>query len=174
MSSLASGIIVIASFLLASAIMFGTFLTVSTTQSQSLKDLGKTNREKIGSSISITSAIVSAAVAGVSTDLTLEVNNTGSQSVADFSEMDVIVQYTDSLDNLVQKYLTYSASGYGDNEWTNPITGVTPDTFNPRMWDPDETFTINLKLAPEVKSATSVLVVVITPKAASDQTLISN
>jgi len=174
MSSLASGIIVIASFLLASVIMFGTFLTVSTTQSQSLKDLGKTNKEKIGSSISITSAIVSAAVAGVSTDLTLEVNNTGSQSVADFSEMDVIVQYTDSSDNLVQKYLTYSASGYGDNEWTNPITGVTPDTFNPRMWDPDETFTINLKLAPEVKSATSVLVVVITPKAASDQTLISN
>lgn len=174
MSSLASGIIVIASFLLASVIMFGTFLTMSTTQSQSLKDLGKTNKEKIGSSISITSAIVSAAVAGVSTDLTLEVNNTGSQSVADFSEMDVIVQYTDSSDNLVQKYLTYSASGYGDNEWTNPITGVTPDTFNPRMWDPDETFTINLKLAPEVKSATSVLVVVITPKAASDQTLISN
>ena len=174
MSSLASGIIVIASFLLASVIMFGTFLTMSTTQSQSLKDLGNTNKEKIGSSISITSAIVSAASAGVSTDLTLEVNNTGSQSVADFSEMDVIVQYTDSSDNLVQKYLTYSVSGYGDNEWTNPITGVTPDTFNPRMWDPDETFTINLRLAPEVKSGTSALVVVITPKAASDQTSISN
>jgi archaellin len=174
MSSLASGIIVIASFLLASVIMFGTFLTMSTTQSQSLKDLGNTNKEKIGSSISITSAIVSAASAGVSTDLTLEVDNTGSQSVADFSEMDVIVQYTDSSDNLVQKYLTYSASGYDDNEWTNPITGVTPDTFNPRMWDPDETFTINLRLAPEVKSGTSALVVVITPKAASDQTSISN
>ena len=174
MSSLASGIIVIASFLLASVIMFGTFLTMSTTQSQSLKDLGNINKEKIGSSISITSAIVSAASAGVSTDLTLTVNNTGSQSVADFSEMDVIVQYTDSSDNLVQKYLIYSASGYGDNEWTNPITGVTPDTFNPRMWDPDETFTINLRLAPEVKSGTSALVVVITPKAASDQTSISN
>lgn len=174
MSSLASGIIVIASFLLSSVIMFGTFLTMSTDQSQSLKDLGKISKEKLGSSISISSAAVAGSSPGVSTDMTLQVNNTGSQSVADFSEMDVIIQYTDSSDNLVQKYLSYNAAGAGNNEWTNPVTGVTPDTFNPRMWDPDETFTIDLRVAPDVKSGTSALVVVSTPKAASDQTSISN
>jgi hypothetical protein len=102
------------------------------------------------------------------------VDNTGSQSVANFSQMDVIVQYTDSSDNLVRRYLPFNAAGVGDNQWTNPVAGVTPDTLNPRMWDPDETFTINLRVAPEVKAGTSVVVVVATPRAASDQTLVSN
>lgn len=154
--------------------MFGTFLAMSAAQSQSLKDLGKISKEKVGSSISITSAAVAASSPGVSTDMTVQVNNTGSQSVADFSEMDVIVQYTDSSNNLVRKYLAYNPAGVGSNQWTNPLTGVTPDTFNPRMWDPDETFTINLRVAPDVKSGTSALVVVGTPQSATDQTSVSN
>ncbi len=174
MSSLVAGIMVIASFLLASVIMFGTFLTMSTTQSQSLKDLGQISKAKVGSTISITSASVTASVTGSNTDLTLSVDNTGSQSVADFSQMDLIVQYTDSSDQQVQTYLAYNASGLGDNQWTNPVSGITPDTFNPRMWDPDETFTINLRVAPDVKSGTSAVVVVSSPKAATDQTSISN
>lgn len=154
--------------------MFGTFLAMSTAQSQSLKDLGKLSQEKLGSSISISSAGVAGTSPGVSTDITVAVDNTGSQSVADFSEMDVIVQYTDSGDNLVRKYLSYNASGLGSNQWTSPLTGVTPDSFNPGMWDPDETFTINLRVAPDVKTGTSALVVVGTPRAASDRALVSN
>lgn len=165
---------VIASFLLAAVIMFGTFLNISTEQSQSFKDLGKISQDKVNSVISITTGSVTASVTGSSTDMTLAVDNTGSESVADFSEMDVIVQYTDSSDNLVRQYLNYSAVGFGNNEWTNPVTGVSPDTFNPRMWDSDETFTINLRVAPDVKSGTSALVVVGTPRAANDQTLVSN
>ncbi len=165
---------VIASFLLASVIMFGTFLTISTTQSESLKDLGKISKEKVGSAISITSASVTDSVPGTRTDMRVAVDNTGSQSVASFDQMDVIVQYTDSSNNLVRKYLAYNASGAGDNQWTNPVTGVSPDTFNPRMWDPDETFTIDLRVAPDVKSGTSALVVVSTPRAAIDQTSVSN
>lgn len=165
---------VIASFLLASVIMFGTFLNMSSNQSQSLKDLGKISQEKVNSVISITTASVSSSSPGVNTEITLAVANTGSESVADFSDMDVIVQYTDSSDNLVRKYLTYNSAGVADNQWTNPVTGVTPDTFNPRMWDSDETFTIDLRVAPDVKSGTSALVVVGTPRAASDQALVSN
>jgi len=174
MSSLVAGIVVIASFLLASVIMFGTFLNMSTHQSQSLKDLGKISQQKVNSVISISNGSVTSSLSGSNTDITLAVDNTGSESVADFSEMDVIVQYTDSSDNLVRKYLAYNAAGVGDNQWTNPVTGVTPDTFNPRMWDSDETFTINLRLVPDVKAGTSALVVVGTPRAASDQVLVGN
>ena len=106
--------------------------------------------------------------------MTLLVDNIGSQSVQSFNEMDVIVRYTDSADATVLKYLAYSDGGAGDNQWTNPVTGITPDTFNPRMWDPDETMTIELRVAPSVKPGTSALVVVNTPKAARDQTSISN
>jgi len=174
MSSLVAGIMVIASFLLASVIMFGTSLNMSTDQSQSLKDLGKISRQKVNSGISISSASVTSSLTGSNTEIALAVDNTGSESVADFGEMDVIVQYTDSSDNLVRKYLAYNPAGVGDNQWTNPVTGVTPDTFNPRMWDSDETLTINLRVAPDVKSGTSALVVVGMPRAASDQALVEN
>ncbi len=172
MSALIAGVLVIATFLLASVLMFGTFLTSSSTQAQSLKDLGRINSKRVGSAISITSGTV--ASTGSGTNMTILVDNTGSQSVGNLGQMDVIVQYTDSDDAQVGKYLTYLSSGLGDNQWTNPVTGITPDTFNPRMWDPDETLTINLRVVPAVKAGTSALVVVNTPWATGDQTSVSN
>ncbi len=172
MSALIAGVLVIATFLLASVLMFGTFLTSSASQAQSLKDMGRVNLERTGSAISIISATVTSTGSG--TNLTVLLDNTGSRSVGNFAQMDVIVQYTDPDDDQVGVYLTYLASGLGDNQWTNPVTGITPDTFNPRMWDPDETLTINLRLVPAVKVGTSALVVVATPWATGDQTTVSN
>ena len=174
MSIVISGVLIISAFLLASVLMFGTFLTTSGTQAQSIKTLGTLNQQKAGSKISITSGTVTASVTGSGTDMTLLIDNIGSQSVQSFEEMDVIVQYTDSADLIVLKYLAYNEGGAGDNQWTNPVTGITPDTFNPRMWDPDEIMTLELKVVPQVKQGTSALVVVNTPKAARDQTSISN
>ena len=174
MSIVISGVLIISSFLLASVLMFGSFLTTSSTQAESIRDLGKLNQQKAGSEISITSGIVTASITGSHTDITLLVDNIGSQSVQSFDEMDVIAQYTDSADATVLKYLAYSDGGPGVNQWTNPVTGITPDTFNPRMWDPDETMTIKLRVAPPVKQGTSALVVVNTPKASRDQTSASN
>jgi hypothetical protein len=88
--------------------------------------------------------------------------------------MDVIVQYTDSSDNLVRRSLGYNDSGIGNNQWTQGVPGVTPDILNPGMWDSDETFTMDLRVAPDVKSGTSAVIVVGTPQAASDQTSVSN
>lgn len=174
MSVVISGILVITSFILASVLMFGTFLTTSTTQSQSLKDLAKINREKVGSAIDITSGSVTSTVTGSNTDIRLLVGNTGSQLVPDLSEMDVIVQYTDDSGNLVLGYLTYNSGGAGDNEWTSPPGGIAPDDFNPNIWDPDEVLTIDLRVASSVKWDTSALVVVATARAATDQISVTN
>jgi len=175
MSIVISGVLIISSFLLASVLMFSTFLTTSSTQAESIRNLGRLNQQKAGSEIRITSGTVTASVTGSGTDMTLLIDNTGSQSVQSFDEMDVIVQYTDITDTTVLKYLTYNDGGAGENQWTNPATGgITPDTYNPRMWDPDETMTIELRVLPLVKQGTLALVVVSTPKAAGDQTLVSN
>lgn len=175
MSIVISGVLIISSFLLASVLMFGSFLTTSSTQAESIRNLGRLNQQKAGSEIRITSGTVTASVTGSGTDMTLLIDNTGSQSVQSFDEMDVIVQYTDITDTTVLKYLTYNDGGAGENQWTNPATGgITPDTYNPRMWDPDETMTIELRVLPLVKQGTWALVVVSTPKAAGDQTLVSN
>ncbi|PKB79128.1 MAG: hypothetical protein BZY88_14970 [SAR202 cluster bacterium Io17-Chloro-G9] len=160
MSVIVPGILTITVFLLASGLMFGTFLTASATQGESLKDLTVTNTSRVGNSLNITSAAVDTAGSG---DLTVAVNNTGSQSTAVFSRMDVILEYTDTSDNAVVTYLEYSSAALGNNQWTVRSDGISPDTFNPKMWDSDEVMTIDILVAPAVKAGTAALVAVATP-----------
>jgi hypothetical protein len=174
MSSLIPGILIIATFLAASVIMFGTFLSTSTTQSESLRELGRINRERAGSIIVVSDASITLSVAGVSTDMTILVDNIGSQPVGSFSRMDVIVQYTDSSDNEVGRYLSYDPASVGNNQWTIPNGGIDPDILNPGMWDPDETLTLELRIAPDMKVDTAAVVTIATPRGASAQTTVSN
>ena len=174
MSSLISGFLIIATFLVSSILIFGTFLTTSVTQSESLKEMAKYTKERSGGEISITSAAVTNPSTGSGTELTLVVDNTGSQSAVRFNQMDVIIEYTDTADNPVRSYLDYSAAGVGDNQWTSSITGSTPDTFNPNLWDPDESFALDLRVSPEIKTGTSALVVINTPQGVGDQTTLTN
>ena len=51
-------------------------------------------------------------------ELTVELKNTGFTTIFDFSQMDFIVEYLDSLDNDVITSLTYTTGALGNNEWT--------------------------------------------------------
>ena len=171
MGTILGGFIVISSFLVASALMFNSFLVGSLTQSQSMKDMTQTNSRREGSGLNITGAAVY--TAGGS-DVWVHVDHTGSQTVADFSEMDVIIQYTDTSDKLILNHLGYNAGGLDDNEWTVGVTGVQPDSFNPRMWDSDEELTVDLRVSPAIKAGTTAWVVVATPWGVNDQSSITN
>ena len=171
MSVIAPGIMVITVFLLASALMFGTFLTASATQGDSLKDLATVNTAQAGDSLNITNAVVDNPDTG---DLTITVDNTGSQSTPDFSRMDVILEYIDASSNAVVIYIDYSTSAPGNNEWTIPESGISPDSFNPNMWDPDEVLTIDILVSPAVKSNTAATVAVVTPWGISDTSPVTN
>ncbi|MCH2518168.1 MAG: hypothetical protein MK210_08185 [Dehalococcoidia bacterium] len=171
MGTILGGFIVISSFLVASALMFNSFLVGSLAQSQSMKDMTRTNSSREGSGLNITGAAVY--TAGGS-DVWVHVDHTGSQTVADFSEMDVIIQYTDTSDNLILNHLGYNAGGLDDNEWTVGVTGVQPDSFNPRMWDSDEELTVDLRVSPAIKAGTTAWVVVATPWGVNDQSSITN
>lgn len=171
MGTILGGFIVISAFLVASALMFNSFLVGSLAQSQSMKDMTQTNSRREGSGLNITGAAVY--TAGGS-DVWVHVDHTGSQTVADFSEMDVIIQYTDTSDNLILNHLGYNAGGLDDNEWTVGVTGVQPDSFNPRMWDSDEELTVDLRVSPAIKAGTTAWVVVATPWGVNDQSSITN
>ena len=171
MGTILGGFIVISAFLVASALMFNSFLVGSLAQSRSMKDMTQTNSRREGSGLNITGAAVY--TAGGS-DVWVHVDHTGSQSVADFSEMDVIIQYTDTSDNLILNHLGYNAGGLDDNEWTVGVTGVQPDSFNPRMWDSDEELTVDLRVSPAIKAGTTAWVVVGTPWGVNDQSSITN
>ena len=151
--------------------MFGTILSGTVDQTQASKDRAVINKQLAGSALNITSAAVDTPGGG---DVTVVVHNTGSESVFEFADMDVVIRYTDVSDNSRLTYLTFDAVAAGVNEWTVPTTGVQPDSFNPNAWDSDEVLTIDIQVDPLIKSGAPAQVVVGTPQGVADQSDLTN
>ena len=95
---------------------------------------------------------------------TATVANNGETVVTDFTEMDILVQYTDSGDNQVASRLVYTSN------WT---IGISPDDRDPNAWNPGETATITFTLLLALKDNTRGTVVVVTPQGVVDASYFS-
>lgn len=105
------------------------------------------------------------------TDIELEVANTGSVAIGDYTKMDVLVDYRSEEGDQVTRRLSYAAGTPGDNEWT--LSGLAPDEHHPQVWNPDETATLTLRIVPAAKSGDDGTVVVVTLQGASDRAVFS-
>ena len=142
-------LIVVLSVMARTAIVATTTVGVSAHLSNDLTDeRGRTKLEFVG------------AVGGAG-DLTLKIKNTGHTSVFDFAAMDVIVEYVDSPANQLSTHLTYTTGVLANNEWKK--TSISPDTYQPNAWNPNETITIDVLLSPAQKTDTTATVRVSTP-----------
>ena len=171
MGTVLAGMVVITTFLLTSVLLFGAFLSTSVSQGQSLKVLTDVGSKRLGSALAITSASV---VTPGGADVAVQVDNSGSQSVVRFGELDVILKYTDTDDIAALRYLAYTSGALGSNQWTIATTGVQPDSFNPGMWDPGETLPIDLRVSPAIKAGTAAEVVVGTQWEVNDNSSVVN
>ena len=95
---------------------------------------------------------------------TATVANTGDTVVTDFTEMDILVQYTGSGENQVASRLVYTS---------NWIISMSPDSRDPNAWNPDETATITFTLLLALKDNTLGTVVVVTPQGVLDSSYFS-
>ena len=95
---------------------------------------------------------------------TATVANTGDTIVTDFTEMDILVQYTDSGENQVASRLVYTSN------WT---ISMSPDSRDPNAWNLDETATITFTLLLALKDNTRGTVVVVTPQGVVDSSYFS-
>ena len=95
---------------------------------------------------------------------TATVANTGDTIVTDFTEMDILVQYTDSGENQVASRLVYTSN------WT---ISMSLDSRDPNAWNPDETATITFTLLLALKDNTRGTVVVVTPQGVVDSSYFS-
>ena len=171
MATVLAGLVVITTFLVTSVLLFGTFLSTSVSQGESLKVLTHVSSDRLGSGLAITSAAV---VTPGGPDVAVQVDNSGNQSVVRFGEMDVILKYTDTDNNAALTYLVYTSGSLGSNQWTVAATGVQPDSFNPGMWDPGESLPIDLQVSPAIKAGTAADVVVGTPWGINDNSSVVN
>ncbi len=112
---------------------------------------------QVRSAIAITSAVEDG---GTCTSFTAQVGNTGRVPVHALSEMDLVVEYTDTSSAKIAAWLTHGT------DWS--VTGISPDTRDPNDWNPAETATIDFTLPPAMKATANGTVLLATPQGVSD------
>ena len=177
MSIAISGTLVMVVFLVVALLMFGTFLDTTSTQGASLNEASDLRASQVTGTVSITSTV--AVDSGDGTNVTMTADNTGAISYGDFSQVDLLAKYTNSTGdqevrrlNVVCKQLCGDATDPDDNQWA--ITIISPDGYNPKMWDPDETINVSIRLAPPVKSGDSGTLVLVVPGGVKDSAYFTN
>ena len=79
--------------------------------------------------------------------------------------MDFIVEYLDALSNPVVTRLTYTPGVLANNEWKN--ISISPDSYQPEAWDPNETITLEALLSLTQKTDSTATVSITTPNGVS-------
>ena len=145
--------LIIGVLLVAVMLMSRTFIVSNTVLGTAMREAAELSGERARTVINIENAT------STGDGLTVELSNTGSTSVSDYEHMDFIVRYQGSGTQI--KRLTYTSSALGDDEWTNGTT--TPDTYQPGIWDPGETITLEASLDPAHDTSTPWTLHVATP-----------
>lgn len=93
--------------------------------------------------------------------VTVTIKNTGSTKLADFSQWDVLLQYTDVGGAFQAKWYAYST------QWTRQIyqtaSPPTPEGVEPDILNPGEEMVITIPVSPAVGTPTTNLATVTTP-----------
>jgi hypothetical protein len=81
--------------------------------------------------------------------------------------MDVIGRYIEPSGTLhIQRFPYVASDPPGNDQWT--IASISPDAFNPGLWDPGERATFKLKVSPPIQIGSVATVVLATPNGVSD------
>ncbi|HIC16166.1 MAG TPA: hypothetical protein EYM65_01705 [Dehalococcoidia bacterium] len=163
MGNVVSGAIVTTLFLLVTMVVFFFLLSSFTNRSLDASAASARQGARVHSAIQFNST--AQANAGVCDVYSVVVENTGDILMDDFSEMDLIVEYTDTGDTAVIERLAHATG------WS--VSSISPDTRGPSEWNPGEIATVNFTLSPTAKDGTSGLVTMATYLGISDSSYFS-
>jgi hypothetical protein len=161
MSEAIPGAIVLTIFLLLTSFSFFFLINVWVDQDGLRNEAAAFQASRLESGLSVRSVSASSADCGnFLGPYVAPVANSGNSMVADFSEMDVLIDYRDSGSDPVVKRLTYEVN------WS--VAGITPDNLDPNSWNPGETASVNFNLSPALDLQTRGRLVLMTPQGVSD------
>lgn len=149
-------ILSISSYLFLTGALFG-----MDTISDSLKAINELDNERFKTEINIADVYLSTTNSAAGRDINVSINNTGSTKIvkSDFKHIDVFVHYqnyTGTENITIHQRMQYNSSlafswdggTLGNNEWT--VVQITPDSRNPRVFDPDEQMKIMIRIYPAI------------------------
>jgi len=153
-------ILIFSSYLLATSTVF-----TMNTLSQSFKKANDMQNGKLKTEIEIVNVSVSNAQ-----NITVVINNTGKTKILndDFKYIDVFVYYDiiGAAGGYTFKWIPYTeAYPPENNSWT--VVSISPDSVNPRNFDPDEQMKIWIRVLPRIESGTTGWIEVVMPNGIS-------
>ena len=153
-------ILMFSSYLLATSTIF-----TMNTLSQSFKKANDMQNGKLKTEIEIVNVSVSDAQ-----NITVVINNTGKTKILndDFKYIDVFVYYdiVGAAEGYTFKWIPYTEKYPPENNsWT--VVSISPDSVNPRNFDPDEQMKIWIRVLPRIENGTTGWIKVVTPNGIS-------
>ena len=138
------GILIMAVMLGGVVVMSRAVTTSDVVTGVAIREVSELTGERVRTEISFVTSTVSGS------NLTVDVENTGNTSITAYTRMDLIVDYIrtgggPSGTQNVER-LAYVASSPRNLEWTD--LSLTPDTYQPGIWDPGETLRMDADLNP--------------------------
>ncbi len=135
------------------------------TLSQSFKKANDMQNGKLKTEIEIVNVSVSDAQ-----NITVVINNTGKTKILndDFKYIDVFVYYDiiSAAEGYTFKRIPYTEKYPPENNsWT--VVSISPDSVNPRNFDPDEQMKIWIRVLPRIENGTTGWIKVVTPNGIS-------
>ena len=100
-------------------------------------------------------------------NITVAIKNTGETSIADFKDMDFIVEYTSTAGGgtKVITWLNYTTGTLAADEWKK--TSISPDNLEQNVWNERETLTLDALLSGTLQGGTEGTVSITTPAGVS-------
>lgn len=131
-------------------------------------------QERAGDRARTTLTALSAQTTPLGDYVQMTLKNAGSTKLADFNQWDVILQYSDGVNN----YARWYAFGNGLNQWNEQLyQTVSPpvaEAINPGILDPGEEMVVTINVSPSVGMGTSNLAVVAAPNGIVASTVFSH
>ena len=143
-----AGMLIMAVLLSGVVIMSRATVTSYITTGTAVREAAAVSGERERTEITFVTSTVSGS------NLQVDVKNTGNISISNYAKMDFIVDYIQSpgapegTPNVER--LTYATSSPASLQWTD--LSLTPDTYQPLLWDPGETITLDANLSPGPKA----------------------
>ena len=131
MNEAVTSTVITAIFLLLTTVVFLFLLDVWTDQSEATAEATRRHAEQLDMAIGLSSIADDAAELDCGL-FSVQVANTGSVAISDFTDLDLIAQYTDKDGNQVNPYLDYAT------DWS--VSSISPDTVDPNVLIPVRTF----------------------------------
>ena len=171
METAITALIVISLLVLSILMVTERSLSAQSSFSESLRQMQDGIEER--SRTSITPIKAETKADGATVEITLK--NTGNTKLADFQQWDVILEY-DAGGDWQTRWYSYTASSPASNQWTVAniyldAAALTPEIFEPKIFNPGEEMVIQVKVSPAVGSPTANWATIATPNGISASTV---